>query len=870
MSKLNFTSWLPHLVAVIIFLLITIVYFSPILEGKRLAQHDIAQFKGMSQEINDYRERTGEEALWTNSMFSGMPAYQISVRYEGNLLRYFDQLLTFGIPRPFHIVMLYLLGFYFLLVTLKIDPRLAIAGAIAFAFSSYFFIILEAGHNSKAHAIGYVAPVIAGVLLTFRGKWLLGGAISALFLSLQFMANHLQITYYLLIILVLLGIFQFYKNYKENRLKEYFYALGVLLVAALFAVATNITSLWATYEYGQYTIRGPSELTSNDQSSGGLDKDYALGWSYGVAESMTLLVPDFMGGPTIGKLSEKSELYNTMVSQGVTPGQAKQIITQVPLYWGDQPVTSGPTYVGIIAVFLFVLALFLVKGPYKWWLFSAAVLGLLLSWGKNFMWFTDIFFEYVPLYNKFRAVSMTLVIVCVTVPFLAWLGLRQIEKGLIDKDSLIKYLKYSIGIVGGVLLLLVVFAGSFSYYGPVDEQLVNQYQWQAWMVEALRIDRASLLRMDALRGLFFVLASAGAIWLFVKEKLGKTAFVAILAGLILLDMWTVNKRYIDNDDFVAKSKAETPFQPTRADLQILQQELSLNNLPASTGQLEDSFEEYRSKTNFRVLNTTVSTFNDASTSYFHKSIGGYHGAKLRRYQELIERQISNNNMSVLNMLNTRYFITRGQDNQPVARKNPEALGNVWFVNNVQIVENADEEMEALTNFDPARTAVADKRFAGYLSDLDLSTTDLVLADTLTDPEIVDDIDRIQLTQYEPNHLVYTSNSREENLAVFSEIYYDKGWNAYIDGQPVDHIRVNYVLRALRVPPGQHTIEFKFEPQVISTGENISLASSALLIILVLGALLNEVRRKEGVELREGDEEKIVPVENARKRNKKRP
>ncbi|MGI8892242.1 MAG: YfhO family protein, partial [Bacteroidia bacterium] len=543
MSKINFKSWLPHLVAVIIFLLITLIYFSPLLEGKRLAQHDVAQWRGMSKEIIDFRERTGDEPLWTNSMFGGMPAYQISVVYEGNLLRYVDMLFTLGLPVPANYVFLYLIGFYFLLVTLKIDPKISMAGAIAFAFSSYFFIIIDAGHNSKAHAIGYIAPVIAGVLLTFRGRWLSGGAIAALFLSLQFMTNHLQITYYMLIILVLLGIFQLVKNINENRVKEYFYSLGILFIVAIFAIATNITSLWATYEYGQYTIRGPSELTSNDQSTGGLDKDYALGWSYGVAESMTLLVPNYMGGATMGKLDEKSELYKTMISQGVAPAQARQIISQVPLYWGDQPVTSGPTYLGVISLFLFVLALFTVKGPYKWWLLSAAVLGLILSWGKNFMWFTDIFFNYVPLYNKFRAVSMTLVIVCFTVPLLAWLGLRKIEKIELDKNSLIKYLKYSVGIVGGILLLLIVFAGALDYFGPIDEQLVNQYQWQNWMLDALRTDRASLMRMDALRGLFFVLASAGAIWFYLKNKLNRTAFVTILAGLVLVDMWTVNRSY---------------------------------------------------------------------------------------------------------------------------------------------------------------------------------------------------------------------------------------------------------------------------------------------------------------------------------------
>ncbi len=816
MREFNLKSLLPHLLAIVIFVALPLAYFSPLLEGKQLEQHDIAQWTGMSKEIADYREQTGIEPLWTNSMFGGMPAYQISVVYASNMLKYVDKIMTLGLPSPASFIFLYLLGFYFLLITMGVDHRLAIGGAIAFAFSSYLFIIIGAGHNSKAHAIGYMAPVIAGVIMTFRGRYLAGGAIAALALGLQIYANHLQITYYLMLILIIYGVAKAVDALRTKQLAGYTKAVAVLAVAVVLAVSSNITSLWATYEYGKDSTRGPSELTEK-KSSDGLDKDYALGWSYGVLESFTLMLPDFMGGASQTDAGIKSDLYKTMIANGAAQNQARSIAQNAPLYWGEQPFTAGPTYFGILVVCLFILALFIKKGYIKWWLLVSTLLTLMLSWGKNFLPLTDLFFDYFPGYNKFRAVSMILTATTLTSVMLAWLAVKQLVSENITLESIRKPFYMAFGGIGAMLILfLMVPTMFFSFTGTVDEQLG---QWPDWLRQALIDERIAILRFDIWRALAIMAIFAGALWMLLKKKISVTLFAVVLALLMLVDHWTIDKRYLNDSHFVAARKATAPFQPTQADQAILQD----------------------ADPNFRVMNVTVSTFNDASTSYFHKSIGGYHGAKLKRYQELIEYQISQNNQQVLNMLNTKYFIVKGENQAPVAQRNAGALGNAWFVNKIDEVENADAEIAALTEFDPAKSAIVDKRFADYLAGLKLNTDTPLLQDTLDNPEVADDVDRIILKTYTPNHLTYETNTTQERLAVFSEIFYDKGWNAYIDGQQVPHIRVNYVLRAMRVPSGKHTLEYKFEPSVYMTGERISMASSLLLILISLGALGMQLR-----------------------------
>jgi len=800
MKKSNLKILLPYIAAVMVFLLITVIYFSPLLEGKKIFQSDIAQFKGVSKEIVDFREKTKTEALWTNSMFGGMPAYQVSVSYKGNILGYVDKIITLGLPHPASVVFLYFIGFFILLMVLKVDPWLAIAGSIAFAFSSYFFIIIDVGHNSKAHAIAYIAPVLAGIILTLRKKYILGGILTAVFLSLEIKANHPQITYYLVIMVFLLGISELIFAFRQKRILQLMTSIGVLVIAATFAVLTNIATLWATWDYGKDTIRGKSELTSNlENKTSGLDKDYATQWSYGIGETMTLFIPNFYGGASASKISENSAIVKALKENNIPQNQIAQF-TKYPLpflYWGNQPSVAGPVYVGAIVVFLFILGLIIVRGPLKWWLLAATVLSILLSWGHNFMALTDFFLDYVPGYNKFRAVSMTLVIAEVAMPTLAILALKVLFEKHLDQKKLVKSLQIAAGITGGITLLFVIMPGLFlSFTGPVDASIQQNYQFPDWMMQAIRDERARVVRLDALRSFVYIILSAGLLWAFLYSKVNKTYVYIILGALILLDMFAISKRYLNNESFTAKTKVETPFTPTQADQQILQ----------------DPDPDYR------VFNLTVSTFNDASTSYFHKSIGGYHGAKLRRYQELIENQISKNNMSVLNMLNTKYFILPGEDRQPTAQRNYDALGHAWFVEGYELVDNADQEMAAISVFNPGDTAIIDKRFESAL-------------ETFVPGR--DSSASIELTAYAPNHLSYQYETSKDDLAVFSEIYYPKGWNAYVDGILTPHFRANYVLRAMVLPAGSHKLDFKFEPDIYVVGEKISLISSILLLIVII-------------------------------------
>jgi hypothetical protein len=798
---------LPHFYVILFFLAITLVYFSPVLQGKSIEQHDIAQWEGMSKEIQDFRDKYHAEPLWTNSMFGGMPAYQISVLYPNNLLKYVDQVLTIGITAPIGYIFLSLVGFYLLILCLGINYNIAAAGAIGFAFASYNFIIIVAGHNSKIHAIALMPLVLAGIMMVFNKRYLFGGALTALALGLEIYANHLQITYYLALAIALLLIVEAVKAFRSGEYAHYLRSGVILAVAAILAVLPNTTSLWATYEYGKDTTRGPSELTEKKESDG-LDKDYALGWSYGVAETMTLMIPDFMGGASGYTLGKNSASYKALMDNGAGQ-QANSFIRQAPLYWGDMPGTSGPNYNGAIMIFLFVLALYLVKNEYKWWLALATLLFVMLSWGKNFMSFTDIFFNYVPGYNKFRAVSMNLAIVSLTIPLLGMLGLhRFFDKSLATAEKL-KALKWSFYITGGLCLIFTLVPGMFfSFSGAADAQFVDRDGKPIqWIIDALKSDRESALRIDAFRSLFFISAAFALLWFWMKNKLTFSYAILGIGLLTLTDLWVVNKRYLNDSHFVSASKAKQPFQPTEADMAILNDK----------------------DLGYRVMNTAVSTFNDASTSYFHKSVGGYHGAKLKRYQELIEYQISQNNMAVLDMLNTRYFILSSQQGGgPVAQRNPGALGPAWYVKNYRVVENADAEIKALTGLMPRETAIVDKRFAAYLEGFN---------------PVADSMAMITLKAYQPNHLTYETTAGSEQLAVFSEIYYDKGWKALVDGKPAEHIRVNYVLRAMRIPAGNHTVEFKFEPEVYSKGESIALAGSVVLLLIFGVAVFRELKSR---------------------------
>lgn len=790
---------LPYIGAILIFLVITITYFNPLIEGKSLQQDDIARHKGMSKEITDFRQQYHNEPLWTNSMFSGMPAYQISTVFKGNLMVYIDKIFQLGLPSPANYVFLYALGFFILLISLNVGPWLSIAGSIGYAFSSYFFIILVAGHNSKAHAISYFAPVIAGILLAYRGKYLLGGILSLIFLSLEISCNHLQITYYLALTIFILLIAKAIQSVREKQIPAFLKASAVVAVAAILSIGPNIGNLWTTYEYSKYTIRGKSELSANKENkTSGLDKEYATKWSYGVSESFTLLIPNFKGGSSQEALSEKSSVYQVLSSNSVP--NSKEIIKSVPTYWGDQPFTSGPVYVGAIFIFLFVFSLFIVNGYLKWGLLAATVFSLMLAWGHNFNVLTDFFLTYFPAYNKFRAVAMILIIAQFTIPLLAIIGLNKVFTGETDQKKAWKGLKWSVIITGGLCLLFALIPGAFFNFTSAGDAQLKNVGYPDWFISAIISDRESLLKADAFRSLLLILLSATATWAVLFKKIKPLYGIIAIFALIIFDMWPIDQRYINKESYVAKSKMMVPFQPSSADEYILQDK----------------------DPNFRVLNLTTDPFNDASTSYFHKSIGGYHGAKLRRYQELYDYQISKNNMSILNMLNTKYFIVKGENNIPTPQINTNALGNAWFVNEIKFVPDADSEIVSLNKFDPKNTVIIDQRFHGLAAGFKGNP------DTLA---------TIILNSYKPNELNYTSKSQSGQLAVFSEIYYDKGWNAYIDGKLTPHFRANYVLRAMLIPAGQHKIQFRFEPESFIIGEKISYASSIFIFILIAGFLV---------------------------------
>ena len=801
---MNFSQIKPHVIIVLLFVLVSFAYFTPLLEGKRIDGHDVKTWIGMSKEISDYRESTGEEALWTNSLFSGMPAYQISVKYSSNLVRYIDKIISLGFPRPANLLFLYLLGFYLLLISLNIDYRIAAIGAFAYAFSSYFFIIIQAGHMTKAHAIAYLPMVVAAVLYTYRGKMLLGGVLTALAVALQIFSNHYQITYYLLLVLIIIGFSQLYKDFKSDNLASFFKRSGILILAAILAAGTSFTRLKTTLDYGKETTRGKSELTNNlDNKTQGLDKDYATQWSYGVAESMTLLIPNFYGGSSANSVlsiedSETLDFLRKFKNKKLANSLAQ---FKSSSYWGEQPIVSGPTYLGAIVIFLFVLGILLVNNRLRSWVLLATIMSLMLAWGKNFMPLTEFFLDYFPAYNKFRAVSMILIIAEFTVPLLAFVALNKFLKT--DSNKRESILKNAFYITGGVTLLFALAPSIFlDFLSEKDiSPIAAGVNTPNGFLDSLALDRSSLLVADAWRSFAFILIAFLALLMFVKQKLKKQYVIILLGVFIVSDMWNVNKRYLNDESFVRKNKMKVPYKPTQADNFILQDK----------------------DPNFRVFNQSVSTFNDASTSYFHKSIGGYHGAKLKRYQELIEFHISKGNMNVLNMLNTKYFIS--QDGR--VQQNPSALGNAWFITNPLIVKNADEEIALLSDFTPNETVIIDQRFVSFVEDSNYNV----------------DGSSIGLDIYKPNYLKYSSQTQFPALAVFSEIYYKDGWNVYIDGEKSEYFRANYVLRAMQVPAGNHTIEFKFEPKVYKIGEAISLASSVILILLLVFVSFKELKQE---------------------------
>lgn len=794
LKSVNYKSFFVCLAIIVGFAALVLLYFNPIFDGKTLQQHDVTQWEGMSKEMRDYEEATGEPQLWTNSMFGGMPTYLITIS-TNNLTHYIHKMFHTTYKHPQMFAIMYLVFFFLALLLMDVPIGLAMLGALFYGFSTYFYIIIEAGHMTKAAALGYMPLVIAAVYATYKGKTLLGAGVFALSLSLQLIVNHLQITYYTALICAVLVCCMLYEAIKSKKIFEQFIKPSLfLLLGLVLAVGSNCCNLFMTYDYGKDSTRGKSELsdTQNNKTEG-LDKDYATAWSYGIAETLDLLVPNFMGGASMGEVSEDSELYKTLKSNGVP--NAEKVIKSMPTYWGDQPITSGPVYIGALVIFLFIFGLLYVKGSIKWWLGLVSLFSILLAWGHNFMPLTDFFLDYFPGYNKFRTVSMILVIAEFAMPLLAIIAIKQFFEDE-NKETAFKKLSISLGIVGGLLLLLIFTSGLWSFENPHDSDMLPD-----WLIPALIADRKAMMTSDLWRSLLIVLITFVVLTLIRFNKLKSQTAIVLLAVVAVFDLWTVNKRYLNNEDFVRPAK--TAFRPTAANKAILADK----------------------DPNFRVMNFTVSPFNDASTSYFHKSIGGYHGAKMKRYQELIDSCLAQRNQEVYNMLNTKYYIIPDKNNQPVAQRNFEALGNAWFVESVHMVPNADTEIQSLKDFNPDKEAFVDMRFEVKNRDC-----------------IVDSTASIQLESYSPMNLVYTSKNSHDGVAIFSEIFYDKGWNAYIDEKLVPYFRANYVLRGLEIPTGTHSIAFKFEPKGYYTSNTVSLICSLILLIGFVAAVVLEIKK----------------------------
>ena len=802
MAKLK--QFLPHLLVFLGFVAIALFYFNPVLKGKEIFQSDIVQYIGMAKEQSDFRAETGEEPYWTDAAFGGMPTYQLGAYYPHNYIKKLDSVLRF-LPRPADYLFLYFIGFYILLLCLKLDYRLAFLGAIAFGFSTYFIIILGVGHNAKAHAIAYMPMVLGGIILTFRQKLIGGFSLLAIAMALEIQANHFQMTYYLLLLVIILGIVYLIDAFKKKKIPQYFKALGVMIVAVILAIGTNATNLIATQEYTSHSTRGDTGLTitpnGDDKPEAGLTYDYITTYSYGIAETLDLFVPGFMGGSGAEDVGEDSALYSELQKMGVSPIQAKSFTENAPTYWGQQPIVAGPAYIGATILFLFLFALFLIRGRLKWWVVGGTVLTLLLSWGKNFAFFTEFFIDYVPLYNKFRAVSSIQVIVELCVPLLAIVGLSCLFANKHTKEEKIEALKWSSIITAGLALVLILFNSIlFDFSGLRDAQLRQQLGMD--LMNALKEDRQSMLVADAIRSFIFVALSVFLIWFYLQEKISKKLILGGFAILFLADLVPIARRYVNGDDFVNARKMEQPYQPNTADQQIMQ----------------DS-------SRYRVFDISADPLTSSRASYFHHSIGGYHAAKPGRLQDLYDFYISQNNMKILNMLNVKYFIVP-TENGVQAQQNPGVYSNAWFVRDVDWVADANAEILSLKEVDLKDTAVIDNRFK----------------DDIKMDFVYDEVGTIELVSEQPNELVYKTKASIRQLAVFSEMYYQPGWQAYIDGEKAAHVRADYVLRAMNIPQGEHTVTFKFEPEVIQTGGTIALASTLILVILILGGLVFAYRK----------------------------
>ena len=848
--------------SIIFFALVALIYCSPILSGKAIVQPDIINYRGSAEEMLTYQDKTDEHVYWSDAMFGGMPTYQTGAQYDFDLIKGIDKVIRF-LPRPADYIFLLFGGFFILGITLFKNWKYALTGSIFFAVGAYFFIIIAAGHNAKVHTIAYFAPLVAGIILLYRQKYISGFILTTLFMGLQLQANHIQMTFYLFLVMLIYVIVQFINDLKTKQLPAFLKSSALVVAACIIALGLNASRLLSTYEYSKETTRGKSEMTLLKSNTEGLDHSYITQWSYGKLETLNLFIPNLMGGASVSSEDDLSNYYDKLQTtyQAVGDNEFNQQVFQAlasqprSTYWGDQPGTSGPAYQGAIVVFLFILGIFLVRGKfatYKWWLLSATILSILLAWGKNFPLLTNLFIDYVPMYDKFRAVSSILVMAELTMPLLAIITLYYFIQ---EDDSAYKQ-KMLItvgGITTAILAILYLTAGSiFSFQSEGDAGLTDQFLnligqanpnaigfWQGMLKElddALIADRIALFKSDTLRTLFFVAVTIGLLFAYNKKYIKNYSIVVLAIGaLALIDGLIVDKRYLNQDNFITKSIVDNPF-PTEMSVRLESEANSNHNVAqiAYKVPMNKALSDLAKQDNshYRVYNTVQSTFNEAGTSFFVNSIGGYHAAKLGKYQDLIDIYFSGDQrlkkygiedesglINVLNMLNTKYIV-HGDIQDPKIEANPTAFGPAWLVGEVKSVNNPNEEILALNNTFLDEKAIVNNKVAQSL------------------PKTIakDSTATIKLTSYTPTKLVYQSNSKTDQLAVFSEIYYPHGWNATVDGKQVDIVKANYILRALPLEKGQHIIVFTYEPQVIKTGKTIMMASNAILIIVVLGGL----------------------------------
>jgi hypothetical protein len=800
MKSLSLKSIIPHLLVHVLFIGVLIIFYAPVTKGKKLSQNDVIQSSAALNEADEYSKKSDEEILWSNSSFSGMPVWR---GYGANLINYVHKSFVAVLPLPVYMSYLAFLGFYILALALGANFIIGTLVSAGFALTSFNIVSIEAGHLNKVLAMATMAPIIAGIILVYDKKYWIGTFVTAFFLGLHIYYAHYQISYYLLITILFYVGYKIYQIIRTKSYKDFIIGSAILIGIAIISIMPNISSVITNYEYSKSTTRGGSELSVAKKEGGGLDKEYAMNWSNGKSEIFTMYIPYFIGGASGEELDQNSATYKALVAN-VDRAQAKQFIKRIPLYWGEQPFTSGPVYFGAIIVFLFTLGMFLIKDTSKWIWLAIAVFSFMMSWGKNIEWFSDLLFYYFPLYNKFRSVTMAVAIAQFVFPLLACIALVKIIQPELEREDAQKALIKAFAVCGGFAVLMLL-TGTM-WFDFTSETNDSKMQLPEWLMEAIKEDRISKFRGDAIRSLFFITAAAALVWTIIKQKIDIRYALIALTVLVVVDLFVVDKRYLNENDFV-KDKGNIVAK-------------AIPKTPQDEQILED-------KDYYRVLNLTKSPFNDATTSFYHKSIGGYSAIKLSRYQDLIENQISKNNIEVMNMLNTRYIIAspRQEGGEPMVQRNPGAYGNAWFVNQTKIVQNAYEEMKALDSIAPLKEAFIDARFAKAGKEY-----------------VLDSSSYIKLTEYHPNHLKYESNAATQQFAVFSEVYYQPGWNAYVDGKLTPHVRVNYILRGMELPVGKHEILFKFEPEHYIQSEKIAYTGSLLWIALLLGSLAMSVKK----------------------------